>query len=238
MTTLLSLSQKKIFNHHFKNGIKDCVLILLDLSTFSLNKFSNYLTPNHFESAKKFKHSLFQHRFLLRKAILNYFLCHYLKCQINDLNIIKTSNNKPYIKNNPIYFNVSDSDRYYALSFSKYFSVGIDIELIRYIKSPLLLAKRFFTGCEIDFLTKSNSINNDFFKLWTQKEAYIKCIGQGISYGLNSFLIDNNLNNFTIIDPKANENFNGISFFNDILYLSICYQNNDICIYQDNINPV
>ena len=60
--------------------------------------------------------------------------------------------------------------------------IGIDIEQIRPI--DLKLAKRFCTKQELTYLfdgADNKEILTRFFKLWTAKEAYSKCLGKGLA---------------------------------------------------------
>lgn len=95
---------------------------------------------------------------------------------------------KPYIKGNPLYFSISHSGSFVACAIDSR-PVGIDIEAYRNI--PDTLAKRFCTEEELLFIfEKSDKINvKKFFSVWTAKEAYLKCTGEGLSGGLKSIVV-------------------------------------------------
>lgn len=71
------------------------------------------------------------------------------------------------------------------------FNIGADCQKknIKDIGSCKKIAKRFYTSDENSYL---NSLNDDlyidnFFEIWTKKEAYIKYTGKGLAEGLTSF---------------------------------------------------
>lgn len=88
---------------------------------------------------------------------------------------------KPYIKeNSDLFFSVSHSDEYIAFVQDTK-EIGIDIEKINIFNQKV--AKKFFTTEENTYLEKSTNLNIDSYKIWTQKEAYLKKIGTGFSNG-------------------------------------------------------
>lgn len=96
---------------------------------------------------------------------------------------------KPYAKDLAVEFNISHSSNMVMCAVDDK-PVGIDIEQIRPI--DLTVAKRIctneellhlfgYTPTEQDFAyTADIEILTRFFELWTAKEAYGKCIGDGI----------------------------------------------------------
>jgi 4'-phosphopantetheinyl transferase len=72
-----------------------------------------------------------------------------------------------------IHFNISHSANYVACAIADA-PVGIDIEGRRKVNSAV--AKRYFTAEEIAGLHS----DEDFFKIWTFKEAFGKCTGEGL----------------------------------------------------------
>ena len=96
---------------------------------------------------------------------------------------------KPYVKNLNIEFNISHSaDLVVCVIDTR--PVGVDIEKIRSI--DLNTAKHIFTQKEIAYIVGKESIERDyntcvdetvlkrFFELWTKKESYGKCVGEGL----------------------------------------------------------
>jgi 4'-phosphopantetheinyl transferase len=67
--------------------------------------------------------------------------------------------------------------------------VGIDVEFIRDDVSLFDIAARFFSKKEVAVLRALpvSAQTPAFFNCWTRKEAYLKAIGEGLSYPLNQF---------------------------------------------------
>ena len=96
---------------------------------------------------------------------------------------------KPYAKDLTVEFNISHSGDMVVCAVDDKL-IGIDIEKIRPI--DLTVAKRICTDEELLYLfgheptdqdftyTTDTEILTRFFELWTTKEAYGKCIGEGV----------------------------------------------------------
>jgi len=84
-------------------------------------------------------------------------------------------------------FNLSHSGEWVILSISEKCKVGVDIEKMNNISMEI--TNYFLTEKEQRNLYngKGNDLIKDFYKLWTLKESYVKLIGLGLSYPLNSF---------------------------------------------------
>ncbi|MCR5254514.1 MAG: 4'-phosphopantetheinyl transferase superfamily protein [Acetatifactor sp.] len=98
------------------------------------------------------------------------------------LNIVYSDKGKPSFSDKEQKFSLSHSGKYCFLAISDGGSdIGADIEKINPLKN-LDLAKRFFHEDEYKELVNLNYSlqNREFYRLWTRKEAYGKCIGEGI----------------------------------------------------------
>lgn len=67
--------------------------------------------------------------------------------------------------------------------------VGCDIEMIQ--KAPRHVAERFFCSKELTYLESCTEDLRDqeFFRIWTMKESYMKMTGEGMRLALNRFAI-------------------------------------------------
>lgn len=97
---------------------------------------------------------------------------------------------KPFYKEYPeIHFSLSHSGVMAMCAISDR-PVGCDVEKIR--ERDLDIAKRFFTSEEYDLIKsqKTDELQTKmFFRIWTLKESFVKCIGTGLSTPLNEFSI-------------------------------------------------
>ena len=106
---------------------------------------------------------------------------------INNVEIVKNSYGKPYIKNiNNFFFNISHSAKWVIVAYGDD-EVGVDIEKIECSESSKKIAERFFTEEEINYVYNENIFSHEkFYEVWTGKEAYLKYVGVGISKALDS----------------------------------------------------
>lgn len=112
------------------------------------------------------------------------------------LNIESEESGKPYLPDAPdILFSISHSGSYAAVvvADSKECSrIGIDIQA-KDRKNILKIAKRFYTELENDLIASAESDSQKeelFYLIWSAKEAFIKCDGKGLSYGMSNFNAD------------------------------------------------
>ncbi|XP_075491537.1 uncharacterized protein LOC142529784 [Primulina tabacum] len=86
----------------------------------------------------------------------------------------------------PVHFNISHTSSLVACGVTINSQIGIDVEeKHRSIKHSILsFAKRYFSEHEVQFLatlTDPEVQRQEFIKLWTLKEAYVKALGRGFS---------------------------------------------------------
>lgn len=93
---------------------------------------------------------------------------------IENPQILRQKNGKPYLKNNEVFFCISHTDDTVAVAFSEY-PVGIDIEYTREYNDKV--SRKMFSENEQAYV---NGDDVKFTKLWTLKEAAVKATGEGI----------------------------------------------------------
>lgn len=96
---------------------------------------------------------------------------------------------KPFLPGSPLRFNLSHAHELALIAFAHHREVGVDVEKRRHLPDGEAIARRFFSRAEVAaFLdTPAADRSTAFFNGWTRKEAYIKAIGDGLSYPLNQF---------------------------------------------------
>ena len=82
---------------------------------------------------------------------------------------------KPYIEGCPYQFNISHSGDWLLLAVGDV-PIGADIEKITKIRPKTM--EKFFTLTEQERVSANGA--EEFFKIWTQKESYVKFTGEGI----------------------------------------------------------
>lgn len=87
-------------------------------------------------------------------------------------------------------FNISHSAQYAVCAFSKKYSIGIDIEKIKPISLEFL--QSFFNQDEWAELHQNENTQEQFYRLWTKKEAVVKADGRGLNIPLKEIIIRNN----------------------------------------------
>ena len=93
---------------------------------------------------------------------------------------------KPFLPDHPeIHFNLSHCKKGVACAIS-YAPVGIDIEEIKYDDD---IAKYVLDAGEYEKVSSSNNPAEDFTKIWTRKESYVKMLGTGLPTQLSSLVI-------------------------------------------------
>ena len=119
---------------------------------------------------------------MLERGLREYNICE------RDVKIKTGENGKPYLEEYPeIHFNLSHSGNMVFAVFSDR-EVGCDIEEIG--KPQEKLAERFFCPEEYEHLMKIEDEHKrceEFYRLWTLKESFMKVTGLGMKLPLDSF---------------------------------------------------
>ena len=150
----------------------------------------NVLDPEETTRMQRFYSSPLQHHFALTRGSLRHILAQHLNIPAAQVHFEYTENGKPFLKNQALQFNLAHSGDYCVIALCLQDRIGVDIERCTHAHKPYYdIAKRFFTRQE--YLTLAHcSIHEGedlFYHLWTQKEAFLKAIGQGIAFGLDHF---------------------------------------------------
>jgi len=136
------------------------------------------------------------------------------------------NNDEKYKIDMPLFFSLSHSENM-LICFIACFNIGADCQKknIGDMKTCRKIAKRFFSEQENIYLDSVfeknlNDLSDDeddivaereyidnFFKIWTKKESYIKYTGKGLSEGMNTF---------SVTGEKRHKNYCGDVYFKKI----------------------
>jgi 4'-phosphopantetheinyl transferase len=98
------------------------------------------------------------------------------------------SHGKPFAPALPwLDFNLSHAGSHVALAFARNQALGVDIEECSRKLPAADLARRFFGADESAALARvaADAQTAAFLQLWTHKEAVLKALGEGLSFGLD-----------------------------------------------------
>jgi 4'-phosphopantetheinyl transferase len=156
-----------------------------------VSQFQSLLSGDERIRAERFHFEKDRERFIIRRGILRTLLGGYSGVGANRLQFCYGKNGKPALADEfgkgKICFNSSSSEGSAIYAFTRDSEIGVDIEYMRDIPEMAQIAERIFSVKEKAlFLTLPESRRKEaFFKWWTCKEAFIKAIGEGLSYPLD-----------------------------------------------------
>ena len=109
--------------------------------------------------------------------------------------IARSERGKPYAPAHPdIEFNLSHAREHVLIAIARRQPIGVDLERVDRQIEIEDLARRFFAPAEADALEALPAPMRlvAFLRLWTCKEAVLKALGEGISFGLErvAFALD------------------------------------------------
>ena len=158
----------------------------LDENAGEAYRFLEALVPQERERSSRFFFLKDRLRWAVGRAMLRLILGRYSGTAPCDISFELTSTGKPRLHDG-LEFNLSHSEGGALLAVTRAREVGIDLEFIRPVPEALEIAERFFAPSESRklFNLPPGDQPRGFFELWTRKEAYLKCCGQGITESLN-----------------------------------------------------
>ena len=108
-----------------------------------------------------------------------------------ELKFAYAHHGKPYLPDSDLQFNVSHSGSLALIAIARDRQVGVDIERVRDLPDGEAVARRFFAPAEVfEYLSvPENRRAEAFYNGWTRKEAFIKAVGDGLSYPLHRFTV-------------------------------------------------
>ena len=159
-----------------------------------IHSFKAWLSKEEMERANRFLFQKDHDLFIVSHGILRAILGRYLKTSPQRIVFAFNRYGKPFLaapEGVPLHFNLSHSHQQGLYAFSRNLEVGIDLEFIKPKPHAAQIIARFFSETEKrEFQNLPSRLKtNAFFKGWTEKEAYLKAHGSGLSIPLHKFSV-------------------------------------------------
>jgi 4'-phosphopantetheinyl transferase len=153
---------------------------------------------------------------LICHSLLRLILSRKLNTDHASLEILNEGRNKPRLKGNSIFFNISHTRDSFVFAISERSEIGIDLEKVDRNIDFMSIAKKFFSNDEYAFiLKKPEDSRNRFFLLWTRKEAVLKAMGTGIISSLSHVEV---MEKNSIINGKPQRIMTGNGDYDHFIY--------------------
>ncbi len=167
--------------------------VALDRRAAHLQQFMHLLSADEQERAARLYLERDRRRFIVGRGVLRTILGRYLGIEPHQVQFSYKPHGKPYLTASPgqmaLQFNAAHSHELALYAFAWGCQVGIDVEYVHLVPDAEEIAARFFSVRENAALRllPEEQRQMGFFYCWTRKEAYIKAIGDGLSYPLDRF---------------------------------------------------
>jgi 4'-phosphopantetheinyl transferase len=167
--------------------------VRLDVRESTFDRLHDVLSEAERERARRFRLEHLRQQFTIAHGALRVILGRYLSLAAARLRFEEGSHGKPELAEpaTGIRFNLSHSEALAVIAIADGRDVGVDIEAIRPVPEMEEIAQRYFSHQEaIDLMqSAADAREQNFFRIWTRKEAFIKAIGDGLSFPLDSFAV-------------------------------------------------
>lgn len=172
----------------------DCVELViadLDVDPEAARTALGLLSQAEQERARRFVFKRDGRRFIVARARLRQLLAQRLKVPPEEVEFTYGAHGKPALPSAypALRFNLSHCQEIAVYAFARGRDVGVDVEAVRRVREADEIAARFFTRRENDAYRALEARDRPlgFFNCWTRKEAFIKALGEGLSYPLHRF---------------------------------------------------
>ncbi|HMG84034.1 MAG TPA: 4'-phosphopantetheinyl transferase superfamily protein [Ferruginibacter sp.] len=139
------------------------------------------LSSEEIARANRFHQTKDKNRYIIAHGMLRNILeKKYLHQPAAAIKFIEGKNKKPYLDaDKKLFFNISYSGDWIVLAIAGS-EIGVDIEMINRDLDINEVMQQSFSEDEINYMN-TNSSREQFFLLWTRKEAILKATGQGLN---------------------------------------------------------
>lgn len=146
------------------------------------------VVPARKEKIEKFYFDKDKIHSLFAEVLLRFALWEQYGLEDNQIRFQYNKYGKPYLVDlNHVFFNISHSGKWVLCGLADK-PLGIDVEQINK-NQDLSIADKLYSDKEMEYVYKQSQDDRikNFFRIWTLKESYVKCIGKGMSVPFHTF---------------------------------------------------
>ena len=135
-------------------------------------------------------------QYIVGRAALRNILASYLDTTYDKILFDYGPQKKPAFANQDVLppdqrieFNLSHSHQIILIAFTRNRPIGIDVEYKETERADEKIAKRYFSPAEFAALSGLEAADRiaGFYRCWTSKEAFVKALGDGLTFPLDVF---------------------------------------------------
>ncbi|HSH26373.1 MAG TPA: 4'-phosphopantetheinyl transferase superfamily protein [Wenzhouxiangella sp.] len=131
-----------------------------------------------------------------QQFFLRLLLAAYLGCPGKSVQLVRSDRGKPMLAGehaeSTLQFNISHSGDWLAVAVADNVAVGVDLEAERRLPRVMLLAQRFLSAEEADWIIGLDEPfrSREFLRQWTARESLVKARGCGLAGCLGEMALD------------------------------------------------
>jgi 4'-phosphopantetheinyl transferase len=178
-------------------GIDEVHLWRIDLEQPAevLDRLGAFLSQDERARAARFHIEYLRRRYVIARSCLRTILAFYTHLRPQDLILDTLPYGKPILggeqRSSQICFNLAHSHALALAAVTLKRRIGVDLEFQRRLADLSQVASRYFSQDEWEVFRRIEPEQQHaaFYTCWTRKEAFIKAIGDGLSYPLDQFSV-------------------------------------------------
>ncbi|HMJ25431.1 MAG TPA: 4'-phosphopantetheinyl transferase superfamily protein, partial [Pyrinomonadaceae bacterium] len=163
--------------------------VALNQNPERISELIEVLSADECARADRFHFQKDRNQFIESRAALRLLLSQYLNVPPTGMTFSLAAHGKPGLSNTDLRFNLSRRDGLALIAFTEGREIGIDVELVRPDLDLFEIAEVSFSDSELSTLRSlpENLQAEGFYNCWTRKEAFVKAVGEGLSFPLKQF---------------------------------------------------
>lgn len=173
-----------------------------DIPYSKVSSYEEFISEERRKRISRFRFDQDKVASLLSGLMVRYVLSQHTGLSSSELDISTDDKGKPFLRNIcGCHFSISHTKNMTAMAVDKS-PIGIDTEnSLNVFSNYVSLAEKCFAAGEIQSFRLRGQTIEDFYDIWTSKEAYVKMTGRGLIC-LNNTLDTTNLTEYQIITKR------------------------------------